>query len=299
MRASGSAQRDRRPPAAPARAGHARRRSCERDLRVPMDDGVVLLADRWAPRRRGRRAADRARALAVRPQPARSASCSGACSPSAGSRSSSRASAERSAPAGDFDPFDERADGLATLRWLREQPWHAGPSGRSGRATSGSCSGRSPTRLRRAGTVGHRVAVPRHGARRRQHLARHGAVVAAPPRGAGAAPRARCCWRRPAPHAAAAVADARAARRPRRARVRRAGSPLLPRVDRADGARQPVLGGARLLAAVGDVKAPVQLVGGWYDIFLPWMVEDFRALRARRPPAAADHRARGRTRRRP
>ena len=26
---------------------------------------------------------------------------------------------------GQFSPFDERADGLATLRWLREQPWHA------------------------------------------------------------------------------------------------------------------------------------------------------------------------------
>ena len=32
-------------------------------------------------------------------------------------------------------------------------------------------------------------------------------------------------------------------------------------------------------SAVGDVRAPVQLVGGWYDIFLPWMVEDFHALR--------------------
>jgi len=25
---------------------------------------------------------------------------------------------------GQFSPFDERADGLATLRWIREQPWH-------------------------------------------------------------------------------------------------------------------------------------------------------------------------------
>ena len=38
-------------------------------------------------------------------------------------------------------------------------------------------------------------------------------------------------------------------------------------------------------AGVGRVTAPVQLVGGWYDIFLPWMLEDFAALRAagRRP----------------
>jgi putative CocE/NonD family hydrolase len=33
-------------------------------------------------------------------------------------------------------------------------------------------------------------------------------------------------------------------------------------------------------SSVGNVRAPVQFVGGWYDIFLPWMVEDFRALRA-------------------
>lgn len=32
-------------------------------------------------------------------------------------------------------------------------------------------------------------------------------------------------------------------------------------------------------SAVGEVKAPVQLTGGWYDIFLPWLIEDFRALR--------------------
>jgi uncharacterized protein len=32
-------------------------------------------------------------------------------------------------------------------------------------------------------------------------------------------------------------------------------------------------------SSVGDVRAPVQLTGGWYDVFLPWMVEDFSALR--------------------
>ncbi len=33
---------------------------------------------------------------------------------------------------GEFTPFDERADGLATLRWLREQPWHDGRVGTAG-----------------------------------------------------------------------------------------------------------------------------------------------------------------------
>ena len=31
---------------------------------------------------------------------------------------------------------------------------------------------------------------------------------------------------------------------------------------------------------MGEVTAPVQLIGGWNDIFLPWMLDDFRALRA-------------------
>ncbi len=33
---------------------------------------------------------------------------------------------------GEFSPFDERADGLATLRWIRAQPWHEGPVGTIG-----------------------------------------------------------------------------------------------------------------------------------------------------------------------
>ena len=32
-------------------------------------------------------------------------------------------------------------------------------------------------------------------------------------------------------------------------------------------------------ARVGEVRAPVQFVGGWHDILLPWMLDDYRALR--------------------
>jgi putative CocE/NonD family hydrolase len=31
---------------------------------------------------------------------------------------------------------------------------------------------------------------------------------------------------------------------------------------------------------VGDVRAPVSFVGGWHDILLPWMLEDFKVLQA-------------------
>jgi uncharacterized protein len=98
----------------------------ERDLRVPMPDGAVLLADRWAPRsggtalptavyrspygRRGPMGAALARPLAERGfqvlvQSVRGTFGSG----------------------GEFDPMRrERADGLATLEWLVQQPWFGG-----------------------------------------------------------------------------------------------------------------------------------------------------------------------------
>jgi uncharacterized protein len=98
----------------------------ERDLRVPMPDGAVLLADRWAPRsagsalptavyrtpygRRGMLGTALARPLAERGfqvliQSVRGTFGSG----------------------GEFDPMRrERDDGLATLEWLAEQPWFGG-----------------------------------------------------------------------------------------------------------------------------------------------------------------------------
>jgi len=110
---------------------------CERDLRIEMDDGAVLLADRWV-----------ARSARAQPQPTVLVrSCYG--------RRGifgvlyGRLLAERGlqvviqsvrgtfGSSGTFNPFDERADGLATLRWLRRQPWHAGPIGMTGESYLG------------------------------------------------------------------------------------------------------------------------------------------------------------------
>ena len=109
----------------------------ERDLRTEMDDGAVLLADRWV-----------AQAARAQPQPTVLVrSCYG--------RRGifgvlyGRLLAERGlqvviqsvrgtfGSSGTFNPFDERADGLATLRWLRRQPWHAGPIGMTGESYLG------------------------------------------------------------------------------------------------------------------------------------------------------------------
>jgi len=95
----------------------------EHDLRVPMRDGAVLLADRWTPRsgaadlptalvripygRTGMIAAQMARPLAERGYQVLIQSTRGTFG-----------------SGGDFDPLRrEREDGLDTLRWLVEQPW--------------------------------------------------------------------------------------------------------------------------------------------------------------------------------
>ncbi len=100
--------------------------SVRRDVAIPMDDGVVLLADHYAPRplhlgnqappvvlvrspygRRGIFAALYGRVLAERGFQVVIQSCRG----TAGS-------------GGGFVPqVNEQRDGIATVRWLREQPW--------------------------------------------------------------------------------------------------------------------------------------------------------------------------------
>ena len=56
---------------------------------------------------------------------------------------------------------------------------------------------------------------------------------------------------------------------------------LVPRGDRHTRlATTPTGSRATSPPASPKVTAPVQLIGGWYDIFLPWMLEDFEALQA-------------------
>lgn len=95
----------------------------ERDLRVPMRDGAVLLADRWAPKtgaeglptallripygRAGMAAGPMVRPLAER-----------------GFQVLIQSTRGTFGSGGAFDPFRyEREDGLDTLKWVTEQPW--------------------------------------------------------------------------------------------------------------------------------------------------------------------------------
>lgn len=263
----------------PAPAG--RELDVDRDLAVPMDDGVTLLADRYAPRGTtpsptvlvrspyGRRGAFgflygrllAERGLQVVVQSIRGTFGSG----------------------GDFDPFDERADGLATLRWLAQQPFHRGPVGAIGPSYMGLVQWAIADELD--------ALAPSVTASQFRGMA-HGSGSISLDTALSWMLLLRLQERRLAP-----LLVAHGMRR------------TLPRIfeempigeldERAFGTAvpyyrrwmeelapdSPYWTSRDFSSKVADVTAPVQLTGGWHDIFLPWMLEDFRALRAagRRP----------------
>ena len=98
-----------------------------RDLRVPMPDGAVLLADRWAPRAETGEALPTA--LLRTPYGRRGLLATGLARPLAerGFQVLVQSTRGTFGSGGVFDPMRcEREDGLATLEWLVKQPWAGG-----------------------------------------------------------------------------------------------------------------------------------------------------------------------------
>jgi uncharacterized protein len=95
----------------------------ERDLPVPMPDGTVLLADRWAPRTGG----DKLPVALMRSPYGRGALITaGTVRPLAerGFQVILQSARGTFGSGGVFEPMrNEREDGLATLAWLVKQPW--------------------------------------------------------------------------------------------------------------------------------------------------------------------------------
>ena len=251
------------------------------DLRASMDDGTVLLADRWV-----------ARAGQGRPQPTvlvRSPyGRRGAVGLIFG-----RLLAERGLQVviqsvrgtfgseGSFSPFDERADGLATLRWIGRQPWHTGPIGMIGPsylglvqwAVAADAEAELAALAIQVSASQFHAQTYAGGSLSLETAASWLVLVAEQERRAAPIAIARALRRLPALLSELPLSDL----------DELATGTEIPwyREGMAHPLREDAYWVARDYAAgVAKVTAPVQLVGGWYDIFLPWMLDDFCALQA-------------------
>jgi uncharacterized protein len=261
---------------------------CRRDLRAPMDDGAILLADRWV----AREGADRPRPTVLVRSPYGRRQLLGVLF--------GRLLAERGlqvviqsvrgtfGSGGEFAPFDERADGLATLRWLRAQPWHAGPVGTLGPSYLGFVQWAIAAEASEAGEPGEAgqdlagmsiqvSASEFHGqtyagsSLSLETLASWLVIVAMQERRLGLLAIDRALRR-----LSAVVSELPLTSLDERL----TGAPLtwfqegFARRDRDD----PYWVRRDFSREVANVTAPVSFVGGWYDILLPWMLADYEAL---------------------
>jgi putative CocE/NonD family hydrolase len=247
----------------------------ERDLPVKMDDGVVLMADRYAPTGSGR-----APTVLVRSPYRRSGAFGflfGRLVAERGLQVVVQSIRGTFGSGGRFDPFNERADGLATLRWLREQPWHSGPVGTLGPSYMGIVQWAIADQLD--------ALAPSVTASQFRGMAYGSGSISLD---------TALSWmlllqvqeRRLAP-----LLLAHGLRRTLPGLYDHL--PIAELDERAFGTQVPYFrewieqlapdspywAARDYSSSVGGVDAPVLLIGGWYDIFLPWMVEDFRALR--------------------
>lgn len=249
----------------------------QRNLEQMMPDGTVLLADRYAP-------------LPQRPGPTVLVRSPYGRGGPVGILFG-RLLAERGLQAvvqsvrgtfgsgGTFDPFDERDDGLATLEWLGRQPWHDGGIGMTGPSYLGL------TQWSVARGAGDALAAltPSVTASNFHGQAYGGGAISL---------ETGLSW--------VVMINAQEGRL--------APVQILRRLRALPGVLSELpVGGLDALAAgtsvpfysewlehpaaddpywtardhspgLEEITAPVQLVGGWSDIFLPWMLEDFEAL---------------------
>jgi len=249
--------------------------SVEPDLAVEMDDGVILLADRWSPPR-----TRSAPTVLIRSPYGRKGAFGflfGRMLAERGLQAVVQSVRGTFGSGGRFDPFDEREDGLATLRWLRAQPWHRGGVGMTGPSYMGlvqwaiadQVDALSPSvtasqfrgmtygagTISLASAMSWMLLLEVQERRLAPLLVAHGLRRTLP----------RLYHQTP-------IADADIGGSGERVPLGEWLEELAP--------DSPSWGTRDYSTAVADVTAPVQMIGGWYDIFLPWLIEDFSALRA-------------------
>ena len=249
----------------------------ERDLRVPMEDGVVLLADRYAPRdagpmptvlvrtpygRRnmfgviyGRLYAERGLQVVV--QSVRGTFGSG----------------------GEFGPFDERVDGLSTIEWIEAQPWHEGKVGMAGMSYLGQ------VQWAVAADAGDSLGALAPSVASSQFHS--------PSYSGGLALESALSWHAMIANQEAPMSWMHMLSVPKRLpevlnhlplgqldqKLMGKTDPLFQRAFEYTALEDPYWARRDFSRRVGDIEAPVQLVAGWFDMFTPWQIEDFVALR--------------------
>jgi uncharacterized protein len=249
---------------------------CDRDLRAPMDDGVLLLADRWV----ARDGADRPTPTVLVRSPYGRRQLVGLLF--------GRLLAERGlqvviqsvrgtfGSGGAFSPFDERADGLATLRWLRSQPWHTGPVGTLGPSYLGFVQWAiadddvaamsihvSASEFHSPTYAGSSLSL--------ETLASWLVIVAMQERRLGLLAMDRALR-----GLSAVISELPLTSLDERI----TGAPIewFQEGFASPGREDPYWVRRDHSQEVADVTAPVSFVGGWYDILLPWMLADYEAL---------------------
>ncbi|MEU6038023.1 CocE/NonD family hydrolase [Actinomadura sp. NPDC047616] len=256
-----------------------------RDLPAPAADGVTLLADHYAPE-----GVDRPPTILVRSPYGRRGPFGLMCGQtfaSHGFQAVVQSVRGGFGSGGVFEPLDEREDGLATVEWLKRQPWFGGTFAMHG-----------PSYL---GYVQWAVAAEAGPQLRALSMQ----VTASQFRdainlGGGFALESTLMWvdltARLSSPLSGLTAGFLSPRRARRAAL--SGRPLAELDTLATGAPQrffqdllvhgpdtPFWDRRDFSPTVSRVAAPVNMTGGWYDIFLPWQLKDYAALRAagRRP----------------
>jgi uncharacterized protein len=250
----------------------------QHDLRVPMPDGVDLLADRWAPRSGG----DGLPLALLRSPYGRGKLISmGMVRPFAerGFQVLIQSARGTFGSGGVFDPMrNERADGLATLEWVVKQPWFGasivlvGPSylGYVQWAVADSLPPEvkamiphvteSALTLEFLRADGFSLETPFGWGAMVDGQDRRGAML----RQLTAGPRNRRAMARLPLRDADVAAIGHHSAYIQSILAHDSGDPYWAALDHRD--------------RVAKVTVPVCSIGGWYDIFLPGQLRDFRAL---------------------
>jgi putative CocE/NonD family hydrolase len=251
----------------------------ERNLMIPMPDGVVLLADHYAPR-----GVDNPPLILVRSPYGRRGiwgTAYGQLFAERGFQVVIQSIRGTFGSGGKLSPFDEHDDGIATVTWLKQQPWYPGSFLTTGPSYLGFVQWAI---ARDAGPDLMGMAIQESASEFRSQTY---------PGGAFALDNTLSWTDQVMRQEHTTLIRSQLFPAGRRLRPLFAHLPLCDLDQLATGAHVPFFqewlahnepgdpfwAGRCFDQTVKDVSAPVHLMGGWYDIFLPWQLQDYRTLR--------------------